>query len=159
VIGSRPFTFNVQHTRPTFAFNLIVTSPDATGEPASTSFFPRSWVMHPPEPQPCGAQARLGNARERPETAINAARRRVGPVILDTILVSWVFDPPPIPHHLSRKSFFTERRRPFKPSHTLEQRRPALPAADAHRDDTVARLASLHLVGDGTDQTRTGHAE
>src|SRR5262249_38955793 len=35
----------------------------------------------------------------------------------------------------------------------------ALAAPDAHRDDAVARLAPLHLVGDGAHHARAGHAE
>src|SRR3954469_9396667 len=41
----------------------------------------------------------------------------------------------------------------------LEERRRSLSAADAHRDDAIARLAPRHLVGDRADQTRAGHAE
>src|SRR5713101_7003180 len=35
----------------------------------------------------------------------------------------------------------------------------SLTAADAHRHDAVARLASQHLVGDGADHARARHAE
>src|ERR1041384_5137802 len=49
-------------------------------------------------------------------------------------------------------------RRPMTRLRKLEQGRAALAAADAHGDDAVAVLAALHLVGDGADQARAGHA-
>src|SRR5258708_19168421 len=44
-------------------------------------------------------------------------------------------------------------------SHSLEQGRRTLPAADTHRHYTVAGLPPLHLVGDRPDQPRAVHAE
>src|SRR5690242_12402936 len=41
----------------------------------------------------------------------------------------------------------------------FEQAGRALAATDAHGDDAVARLAAEHLVGDGADHARAGHAE
>src|SRR5258705_10815190 len=41
----------------------------------------------------------------------------------------------------------------------FEEARGALTAADAHGHDAVARLAPQHLVGDGADHARAGHAE
>src|SRR5262245_39415387 len=41
----------------------------------------------------------------------------------------------------------------------LDEARRALAAADTHGDDAVARLALEHLVADGADHARAGHAE
>src|SRR5215468_6329756 len=41
----------------------------------------------------------------------------------------------------------------------FEETRGALASADAHRHHAVLRLAAEHLVGNGADHARAGHAE
>ena len=41
----------------------------------------------------------------------------------------------------------------------FEQSGSALPTADAHGHDTVARFPARHFIGERSDHTRTGHAK
>src|SRR5580704_1700737 len=49
--------------------------------------------------------------------------------------------------------------RPALSTCTLEQPSRTLPAADAHGDDSVARLAPRHFVGQRSHHPRPGHAK